>query len=131
MEERETMIIALRGETLGEVNEDSSAAEAFQNQTLRPILKMQNALLLAAFKPIFAQYKNEFYTLNVRKREVYINNIFQKEAKFIHFLKGMIVGMFSIAEYQIYTENLNDLNKRLTSMLQERIRSQVERFENQ
>ena len=129
MEERENLISALRGETLGTINEESSVAETFQNQTLRPILKLQNALLLEAFRQYFVQYKNVFYSLNARKREAYLANIFQKDQKFVHFLKGIIVGMFTLVEYNIYCENSTELNKRLTTMLYERIKSQIEVFE--
>ena len=46
--------------------------ERFQNQTLRPILKLQNDLLLAAFKNYIKKMKNTFYELKLEKRMNYI-----------------------------------------------------------
>ena len=38
--------------------------ETFQNETLRPILKFQNDLLLEVYRQYIAQYKNAFYELH-------------------------------------------------------------------
>jgi hypothetical protein len=46
MEARDTYLLELRGETFGIINNQSSLEEVFQNRTLRPILKMQNDLLI-------------------------------------------------------------------------------------
>ena len=46
---REHLISTLRGETLGEINSQTSVEELFQNQTLRPILKLQNELYIELF----------------------------------------------------------------------------------
>ena len=50
MNAKDTSIIALRGGAIGIISDDSKPEERFQNETLRPILKVQNDLLLAVFK---------------------------------------------------------------------------------
>ena len=50
MNNRDHFIAALRGEKLGEINSQTSAEELFQNQILRPILKLQNDLFVEIFK---------------------------------------------------------------------------------
>jgi hypothetical protein len=54
--------------------------------------------------------------------------VVQKDIKFRNALKGMISGLFP--EYEIYTNNSSNLNKRIMSMLVERLKSQVQLFEN-
>ena len=44
MENRDSIIISLRGATLGTISEESSPEELFQNSTLRPILKLQKTI---------------------------------------------------------------------------------------
>jgi hypothetical protein len=55
--------------------------------------------------------------------------VVQKDIKFRNALKGMISGLFTISE-EIYTNNSSNLNKRIMSMLVERLKSQVQLFEN-
>jgi len=128
MPNRETFISTLRGETLGFVNANSSSAEVFQNQTLRPILKLQNELFLQLFAHYFAQHKNVFYTLSPENKQIYLNDIFQNDKKFIAFLKGIVIGFFSLAEYKEYISLESELNKRMMKMLAERISSQIAVF---
>ena len=49
MKTKDEAILELRESAIGIISEDSSAEERFQNQTLRPILKVQNELLLEVF----------------------------------------------------------------------------------
>ena len=49
MTTRDDLLLQLRGATIGITNDINSDEENFQNQTLRPILKIQNDLLLAVF----------------------------------------------------------------------------------
>ena len=129
METRDLFIRDFRGETLGTVNLQSSAEEIFQNQTLRPILKLQNDLFLAVFANQISKHKNDFYKLSVDKKLSYIENVIQKDIKFRNALKGMVISLFSLEEYAEYIQNSSNLNKRMMNMLIERLKSQVQLFE--
>jgi hypothetical protein len=131
MESRDTFITTLRGETIGNISSDSSSDELFQNQVLRPILKLQNDLLIEVFRNYVAKYKNEFYTYNAEKKLAYIENSIQKDIKFRNSLKGMVIGLFTTDEYTSYIQNSSNLNKRMMNMLIERLKSQVQLFELQ
>ncbi|MBX7243265.1 MAG: glyoxalase [Bacteroidia bacterium] len=126
MTERNQLILSLRPEIPGLTGTESSPEEIFQNQTLRPILKFQNELLLQVFSHYFAQHKNAFFLLPEKKKGAYIQEIFQKDHKFTLFLKGLITGLFSTEEYLFYAENTASVNKRIVLLLMERIRSQKE-----
>lgn len=127
--ERDLFISQFRGETLGTISSQSSSDEVFQNQTLRPILKLQNDLFLAVFENQISKHKNDFYKLSVEKKLHYIENVIQKDIKFRNSLKGMIIGLFTIDEYATYITNSSSLNKRMMNMLIERLKSQVQLFE--
>lgn len=123
--ERDPQILSLRPEISGINPVESSSVEIFQNQTLRPILKFQNELLLDVFKHYFAQHKNAFFLLPEKKKGGYLQDVFQKDQKFTLFLKGLITGFFSREEYLFYAENTASVNKRIMTLLLERIKSQI------
>ena len=129
MEERETFLKEFRGETLGTVSAQSSSEELFQNQTLRPILKLQNDLFLAVFSNYVNKNKPDFYSYTVEKKLQTIENSIQKDVKFRNSLKGIIMALFTIAEYETYIQNSSSLNKRMMNLLIERLKSQVQLFE--
>jgi len=129
METRDQFITNLRGETIGFVNLSSSSDEKFQNQTLRPILKLQNDLFVEVFKNHISKHKNDFYLYTVDKKLQFIENTIQKDIKFRNALKGIVIGLFTLDEYATYIQNSSSLNKRMMNMLIERLKSQVQLFE--
>ncbi|MFH7015799.1 glyoxalase [Flavobacterium sp. FlaQc-47] len=129
MEDRDAFLREFRGETLGTVNAQSSSEELFQNQTIRPILKLQNDLFIAVFINYVNKNKADFYSYTVEKKIQTIENSIQKDIKFRNSLKGIIMGLFTIEEYDIYIQNSSSLNKRMMNLLVERLRSQVQLFE--
>lgn len=105
-----------------------SAEERFQNVTLRPIIKLQNDLLLHAFQNYIRKRKNVFYGLSLDERMDYIMQGIQKDIKLRNSLKGMILGQFTIEEYNIYTQNSSALNKRMMQMVIKRLQDQIQFF---
>lgn len=130
METRDTFISKFRGETIGTISSESSSEELFQNQTLRPILKLQNDLFIASFQNFIGKYKNEFYAFSPDKKMQFIENAIQRDIKFRNALKGMVIGLFTIEEYREYIKNSSNLNKRMMNMLIERLKSQVQLLEH-
>ncbi len=106
-----------------------SEEERFQNQTLRPILKLQNDLLLASFQKYIVRGKNRFHELKKDARLDYITNAIQKDIKFRNSLKGIILGQFTLEEYKEYSMNSSALNKRIMNMAIKRLQDQLQFFE--
>jgi hypothetical protein len=129
MKTNDEALLELRKSALGIINEDSSAEERFQNQTLRPILKLQNELLLEVFINYAKIQKGVFFELSLSKKQLYIENALQKDVKFSNSLKGMIIGLFTIAEYKEYSLNTSNINKRIANLLMERFKSQMQLLE--
>lgn len=126
METRDTHVLELRGETFGTITNQSSSEEVFQNKTLRPILKLQNDLLVQVFINYSVKQKNVFFTLTPEKKMAYIENVLQRDIKFRNSLKGMIIAFFTLDEYAEYIQNSSNLNKRMMNMLAERLKSQIQ-----
>ncbi|MGB5820546.1 MAG: glyoxalase, partial [Saonia sp.] len=127
MNDRSHHLLQIRPEIpSAKVNDNMSPDERFQNKTLRPIIKLQNFLLIAAFKNYIRKHKNKFYDFSLEKRMGYIENAVQKDIKFRNSLKGMIIGHFTIEEYEAYIQNSSALNKRMMNMVVERFKDQIQ-----
>ena len=111
------------------VSSNTSDGERFQNETLRPIIKFQNDLFIAVFTNYIKKYKSVFYNLSLEKKMDYIEHAIQKNIKFRNSLKGMIIGQFTVDEYENYIINSSSLNKRMMSIVIERLKDQVQLFE--
>lgn len=130
MNDRSTDLLRFRPEIpTAKITPEMTKDERFQNGTLRPIIKFQNALLLAAFKNYITKHKNGFYEHTTERRMEFIENAIQKDIKFRNSLKGMIIGQFTVEEYQDYISNSSALNKRMMNMVIERIKDQMQVFE--
>ena len=107
-------------------NEKSSENEIFQNKTLRPILKFQNEICILYFEQFIIESKIEFIKLKYNHKITKINDLFKTNIQFKQFYLGLIVAYFTISEFQFYILNKKEINKRIISMLIERLCSQIE-----
>ena len=130
MNSKDQLILEIRGESFVTNTENYGSDEQFQNKTLRPILKLQNDLLIEIFRNYAIKQKSILFTLLPNEKTKYIENIVQRDVKFRNSLKGVIIGMFTIEEYKEYIQNSSKINKRMMSLLIERIKSQMQLFEN-
>ena len=128
--DRDEFITGFRDGIPGIVNTESSAEELFQNQTLRPILKLQNDLFIEVLKNYIIKSKSDFIHFPVEKKLQFIENSIQRDIKFRNSLKGIAIGLFTSGEYLAYIQNSSALNKRMMSMLIERLKSQVQLFDS-
>ena len=77
------------------VNVGTTEIEKFQNEVLRPIIKMQHNLLIASFN----NYKN----INL----------------------GFIIGHFSMDEFSFYSLNTSEMNRRILQIISQRIKDSI------
>jgi hypothetical protein len=103
--------------------------ERFQNETIRPILKLQNPLFILVFKNYIQKRKRVFYDLSLDEKMIYIESSLVKDQNFNNSLKGIIIGHFTVAEYRQYILHFSSLNKRMMNMLIKRLQNQIEVFD--
>ncbi|PWL38957.1 glyoxalase [Flagellimonas aquimarina] len=132
MDSRSKDLLDIRPEIRqAQLHDNMVSDERFQNQTLRPVIKLQNFLLIEVFKNYIHKHKGAFYELSLEKRLESIEKSIQKDIKFRNSLKGMIIGQFTVEEYETYTMNSSALNKRMMNMVIERLKDQVQLLENE
>lgn len=103
--------------------------ECFQNQILRPLVALQSDLLIVVFRNYLSKHKNVFYDLNIEKKIEYIDSAIQKDFKFRNSLKGIIIGHFTLEEYEQYSENSSNLNKRMMDLIRECLKDNLQVLE--
>ncbi|MCA0228882.1 MAG: glyoxalase [Bacteroidetes bacterium] len=107
------------------MNQIISSAEQFQNETLRPILKAQNELLVSLFRHYLQKRKIAFERFSSEDQLAHIEQIIRKDLQFRSLLLGTIVGHLSPAQYLTFLQNEEELNRRTINMLIRRIQSQL------
>lgn len=131
MNERSPSLLKIRPQIpSAKVSDVMSDDERFQNLTLRPIIKLQNDIFLLVFQNYIVKRKNLFFQLTLEKRLDYITHAIQKDLKLRNSLKGMVIGQFTIEEYEVYADNSSALNKRMMQMVIKRIQDQIQFFES-
>lgn len=108
------------------VTPDTSPEEAFQNTVLRPIIKMKHDLLIAFTKHTLAKKKHDFALLNQEKKINYVSSCFEQDQTLRSELRGMVIGQFTVAEYEQYGKMSNAINKRMMNIIKERMIDHLE-----
>lgn len=102
-----------------------SAEEQFQNEVLRPILKSQNELLIAIFKTYIVRRKSTFDNYEKNDKLIYIDHTLKKDQRLRNLLLGIIIGQFSVEQYESYLPLDEELNRRTITMIIKRLQSQL------
>ncbi len=105
------------------VSENMTTVEKFQNSTLRPIIKMKHELLIAYFEHYLTIKTLDFKYFTELKKVEFIESAFSKDSQIRNEIKGMIIGHFTLEEFAIYKIFTKELNKRMITMVKERILS--------
>lgn len=95
----------------------STPAEDFQNKVLRPIIKMQSDLLILHLQNKLLSSKIDLSKLTKGKQETALTGIFMNDQAFKREIMGMVIGHFSLEEYQAYLEMSKEFNRRITQIV--------------
>lgn len=107
------------------IKDNMSALELFQNQTLRPVIKMQHDLLIASFNTYKAKRKIDFSSLTDQKKRSNTKAVFVKDINYKNLTLGFIIGAFSLEEFAYYSLNASELNKRIIQIVIQRVQDSL------
>ena len=104
--EWEPTIIQLRPniETIAE-SAESSVLEFFQNKTIRPILKLQNQVLIEAFKGLKRQKAATYSRMADIQKRAWIRNVLSKDAIARNVILGIVLGMMTQEELRFFFDH--------------------------
>jgi hypothetical protein len=103
------------------VSEDEyiSFSERFSNTTLRPIIKLQHDLFIAVFKNNAKSRKLILKNISNQKMIAFVDNLLFKDSNFRQLVIGLVIGHFTIDEYNQYIDKTTDLDKIIISLIDE------------
>jgi hypothetical protein len=104
---------------------ENNVSEEFQNETLRPILKLLNSAIIKISKAFIFQMDINYSNKSPYESEKILSDLIKKHPTFKHQLCGMIISYFTEIELDIYIKNQKEINKRIFNLLHERLRSQL------
>jgi hypothetical protein len=107
------------------IKENMSVIELFQNQTLRPVIKMQHDLLIASFKNYIVKRKIDFSSLTAQKKRSKTKAVFVKDINYKNLTLGFIIGAFTADEYSYYTLHASELNRRILQIITQRVQDSL------
>jgi len=118
---RNNKITALRP-TLDLPQEDMTEMEAFQNETLRPIMKFQAAMTLSLIdnSAHFNKLKAKVDVDDTKAMTELVTKYITSNVVFRSKLLGMVLGMMTVDELAYYHPNHVEVGKRIVAMQIER-----------
>ena len=102
-----------------------STEEAFQNKTVRPIVKTQSELFKLFILSQLEFMKVDFDQLNALKKKQSLAALILKNQQFKREIIGIIIGQFSLDEFAIYLTMRKEVNRRITQIIHNRMVDQL------
>lgn len=103
----------------------SRPVEQFQNETLRPILKLLNPTLLRLVAERLARYGTGFAEMDRADQEDRLRNLLKEDSRLKRTLLGMVVGHLTEAELATYLAHKDEVRRRTVPMLLARAQDQI------
>ena len=95
---------------------------AFLHTTLRPVLKLQNNLLLA----VVADFVRDHHIApRPTEEQKLLSELLSRNTKLRYTVVGLLTGAFTADEYTFYRQHRPELNRRLLEMAQRRVLDQA------
>ena len=108
--------------------ENSTIFESFQSTTLRPIIKLQNEILINLFCFYLIENKIKLALQSDEKQGETIHAILKKNMPFKNLSIGLVVGHFTEQELLFYNSNKSEVNKRIVELVIKRLSDQKEKL---
>ena len=119
---RDDDLIKLRVEL--DLETAKSEEEQFQNEVLRPIIKYQALVIANIYKSYLIKNKVPLNQLSITDYNRRIRTDLIGNKVLSTLLIGAIVGLLTIDELNFYLDNNKDVNKRIISMVSQRLKDQ-------
>ena len=99
----------------------NSEEEIFQNEILRPILKLQHDLVITLAQEFLKSRNITWEKVKEKDPFQWLNINIKRDIPFKNQLIGMVIGQFSKNELDEYLTFQKEMNKRIINMMTERI----------
>lgn len=125
--ERDDRLMQIRPEiSLKASGIEEGEISQFRNGVLRPILKLQNSIILAQFKQYVKKFKPAFNAYNLKVQMSYVSDVLKSDPRIRNSLIASVVSLMTLEEYEFYVNHKNECNKGIVSLLIKRIQDHLE-----
>lgn len=122
----DTALLALRPVLLTPLAaEPDSTAGDFLHRTLRPVLKLQNELLLLLVADFLREHHVAFRTREAAEQLRMVTELLSRNVKLRYTIIGVVIGLFTRAELEFYRQHRSEVNRRLLELATQRVNSQL------
>lgn len=103
----------------------TSTVGNFLHATLRPVLKLQNALLLAAVADFVRDHHIPLAATAPADQQRLLAELLSRNVKLRYTVVGLVTALFTAEEYAFYRTQRPELNRRLLALAQQRVLDQA------
>ncbi len=103
----------------------TSTVGNFLHATLRPVLKLQNALLLAAVADFVRDHHIPLAATAPADKQRLLAELLSRNVKLRYTVVGLVTALFTAEEYAFYRTQRPELNRRLLALAQQRVLDQA------
>lgn len=97
----------------------------FLHHTLRPLLKLQNDVLLAVVADFVRDHHMPLAAASATEQQRLLAELLARNTKLRYIVIGLICGLFTGAELIYYREHRSELNRRLLELATRRVQDQT------
>ena len=105
---------------------DARPVERFQNETLRPILKLLNPTILRLVAARLGRYGVGFADMDRADQRDRLRNLLKEDERLKHTLFGAIIGHLTVEELATYLEYKDEVRRRTVPMFLARAQDQID-----
>ncbi len=124
MEDRDKCLLQIRPAVAVAPTENEPLA-AFMHHTLRPVLKLQNHLLMDYFAQYVRERSQNFSQLGYAAQLDFVATTLRRDIGLKNTLIGAVIGVLTLPELAFYRAHRVPCNKRIIGMLTRRIQDQM------
>ncbi|GAC1373312.1 MAG: hypothetical protein NVSMB30_15130 [Hymenobacter sp.] len=122
----DTALLALRPAVAVALPTDAAATVGdFLHATLRPVLKLQNELLLHAVADFVLDHHIALAPAAAADQQRRLTELLARNTKLRATVVGLVTGLFTTEEYAFYRQHRPELNRRLLELAQRRVLDQL------
>ena len=100
--------------------------EQFQNETLRPLLKLLNPTILRLVAHVLARYGTGFSDMDRADQRARLRNLLKEDSRLKRTLLGAVVGHLTEEELATFLAHEEEVRRRTVPMLLQRTHDQLE-----
>lgn len=113
--DRDALFLQIRPE-VENLPKKLSEVDMFQERTIKPIIRLQNDLIIFGFKTFLNKSSSNFSSLSTAHQKTFITDRLKSDPALKNSFINYIVALFGMEELRFYTKNRLEIRKRIIEL---------------